>query len=84
MLAALASQKNHLAIYLTVTYTKPGEEDWLRDEFKKAGKKLDMGKSCIRFKKLDDIALEPILELIRKTEMEPYVEWVRSVRTAKK
>lgn len=84
MLAALASQKNHLAIYLTVTYTKPGEEDWLREEFKKAGKKLDMGKSCIRFKKLDDLALEPILDLIKKTEMEPYVEWVRSVRTAQK
>lgn len=81
---ALASQKNHLAIYLMAAYSQDGEEGWLREQFEKAGKKLDMGKSCIRFKKVDDIALQPILEIIQKTEMEPYIERFRSLRTAKK
>ena len=44
--ACVCCQKNHYALYLTCTYG----DAWLRDEFKKAGKKLDMGVSCLRFK----------------------------------
>jgi hypothetical protein len=62
--AALAAQKNYNAIYLMAVYGDPQREDMLREGFKKAGKKLDMGKSCVRFRKLEDIPLDVIGELI--------------------
>lgn len=63
----LAAQKNHLALYLTGVYGEESKEQYLRDEFKKAGKKLDMGKSCLRFKKLDDLALDAIANIVAST-----------------
>ena len=53
--AGLASQKNHMAIYLMCVYGNATLDNWLRDEWAKTGKKLDMLKSCIRFKKLADL-----------------------------
>jgi uncharacterized protein YdhG (YjbR/CyaY superfamily) len=64
--AGLASQKNYMSVYLMSVYAEGNEENWLRDQFKKAGKKLDMGKCCIRFKKLEDLPLEVIGEAIRR------------------
>ena len=52
---ALAAQKNYYSLYLTSEYMDQARTQRLRDEFAKAGKKLDMGKSCVRFKKLDDL-----------------------------
>jgi len=63
----LASQKNHMAIYLMCVYADPKEEKQFRDEWAKSGRKLDMGKSCIRFRKLDDLALNVIGDTIRRT-----------------
>lgn len=63
--ASLASQKNHLALYLMCAYSDPAVEAHIRGGFKKAGKKIDMGKSCIRFKRLDDLDLPTIAEAIR-------------------
>jgi hypothetical protein len=60
----LAAQKNFYAVYLMCVYGDPKREAKLRQGFKAAGKKLEMGKSCIRFKKLDDIPLEVIGELV--------------------
>lgn len=71
--AGLASQKNHLAIYLMTVYQSPDMEKWLREAFVKAGKKLDMGKSCIRFKKLDDVPLEVIGEAVARVSMADYI-----------
>lgn len=64
--AALAAQKNHFSLYLTNAYTGD-QEQVLRDGFKKAGKKLDIGKSCVRFKKLDDLPLDVIATVIAST-----------------
>lgn len=65
--AALAAQKNYYALYVMTPYQDPAQEQWLREEFRKAGKKLDMGKSCLRFKKLDDLPLDVIGRLIAST-----------------
>lgn len=72
--AGLASQKNHMAVYLMCIYGSENHEQWFRDEWKKSGKKLDMGKSCIRFKKLEDVALEVIGKSIAKMPAKTYVE----------
>ncbi len=55
MFAALASQKNHMAVYLTGIYSDERLKDDFVESYKQSGKKLDMGKSCVRFKKIDDL-----------------------------
>ncbi|WP_375764896.1 DUF1801 domain-containing protein [Archangium gephyra] len=77
--AALASQKNHMAVYLMGVYGQPEQEKWFRDAWAKTGKKLDMGKSCVRFKKLEDVALDVLGETIRRTPAKAYIAHYESV-----
>lgn len=70
---ALASQKNYMALYLMNIYAKGGQESWFAKEYKATGKKLDMGKGCVRFKKLDDLPLEVIAKAVALTPMK---EWI--------
>ena len=70
---ALAAQKGHNALYLTDVYRDPAQAKRLKDGFRKAGKKLDMGKSCVRFKRLEDLPLEVIGELISRTPPESFI-----------
>jgi hypothetical protein len=72
--ANLASQKNHMALYLMFAYGDSSQRTQFESEWKKTGKKLDMGKSCIRFKKLEDLALDVIGEAIRKVSARKYIE----------
>src|SRR5919107_235015 len=55
---ALAAQKGHYALYLTSPSQDPAQAAWLKAEFARAGKKLDMGKSCLRFRSLADVPLD--------------------------
>jgi len=73
MYAALASQKNHMAIYLCTVYGDKKTEQWFRAAYKAAGKKLDMGKSCVRFKKADDLPLKVIGDVIARVSVKDYV-----------
>ncbi len=77
--AGLASQKNHMSIYLMCIYGSPQHAAWFRQAWAKTGKKLDMGKSCIRFKKLEDLALEVLGQAIARVPAEQYVAQVESV-----
>ncbi|MBP2016631.1 uncharacterized protein YdhG (YjbR/CyaY superfamily) [Symbiobacterium terraclitae] len=58
--AAIASQKNYISVYLMGVYGDESHGEWFRQEFAKTGKRLDMGKSCVRFKKPEDIPLDLI------------------------
>ncbi|PWN63124.1 DUF1801 domain-containing protein [Chryseobacterium oncorhynchi] len=70
----LASQKNFIALYHMGLYSKPELLDWFVAEYPKhSKKKLDMGKSCVRFKKPEDIPFELIAELSQKMTVE---EWI--------
>jgi hypothetical protein len=60
--AALAAQKNYNALYLTGVHQDPSQAKLLKDGFRKAGKKLDMGRSSLRFQKAEDLELEVIGE----------------------
>jgi len=71
--AALASQKNHMALYLMCVYGDAGTEAWFRKEWAATGKKLDMGKSCVRFRKLADVPLAVVGRVIRRVPVEEYV-----------
>ena len=72
--AGMASQKNHMSLYLMCIYGHTGEDKWFREAWAKTGKKLDMGKSCIRFKKVEDLALDVIAEAFRRTPAKTYIE----------
>ena len=72
--AALAAQKNHYAVYLMGVYSDSVQERSLRKDYQLAGKKLDMGKSCIRFKRLDQVPLDVIGRAIGATPVEAYIE----------
>lgn len=70
---ALASQKNYMSIYLMNIYGDSKNEKWFKEEFEKAGKKLDMGKSCVRFKKVEDLSIETIGKAVSLTTLEQYI-----------
>ena len=71
--AALASQKNHMAVYLMCVYGDPAHEAWLRAAWTRSGKKLDMGKSCIRFKKLEDVPLDVIGRAVGRVPVKAFI-----------
>ena len=72
-LAALASQKNHMALYLMNVYGDPETERWFKEQYQIRGKKLDMGKSCVRFQNLDALPLDLIGETISRTPVEEFI-----------
>jgi|ERR1051326_7002900 hypothetical protein len=83
--AALASQKNYMSLYLMSVYCgcvgdNPGNKhaQWFREAWAKTGKKLDMGKACIRFKKIDDLPLDLIGEAVRRVPASTYIEYCKS------
>ena len=72
---SLANQKNFIALYHMGMYAKPEILDWFQNEFPKhSKKKLDMGKSCVRFKKSEDIPFELIGELAKKMTPNEWIE----------
>ena len=72
--AALAAQKNYNALYLNCVYASAERTERLRQAFVAAGKKLDMGKSCIRFKRADDLPLDAIAREIGSTTPEEFAQ----------
>ena len=81
--AALAAQKNHFALYLMCVYGGFGPVKTLTDGFRKAGKKLDMGKSCIRFRRLEDLPLAVIGDVIASTDPDVYIARYEAVRAGR-
>jgi hypothetical protein len=87
--AALASQKNYMSLYLMSVYCgcvdgDPGNRhaQWFREAWAKTGNKLDMGKACIRFKKLEDLPLDLIAEAIRRVPASLYIDFCEASREA--
>jgi hypothetical protein len=83
--AGLASQKNHMALYLFGVYMSPEDEQWFRESWLATGKKLDMGKSCVRFKKLEDVPLGVVGEAFSRRSTNEFVElYEKAIGDAKK
>lgn len=82
--ASLGSQKNHMALYLMSAYMDSPQQKRLAAGFKAAGKKLDMGKACIRFKSLDDLPLDVVAEVAGALPMKAFVEAAKQVRAGRK
>ena len=73
MYAALASQKRHMSLYLMNVYGDEATQRWFTEGFASSGKKLDMGKACVRFKRLEDLPLEFIGDVIEHTPVSEYI-----------
>lgn len=72
--AGLASQKNYMSLYLMTIYQSPDLVENLQAALAAKNKKLDMGKGCLRFKKLEDLPLDVIGAMFRKVSMADYIE----------
>jgi len=71
--AALASQKNHMAVYLLTIYSSEETATTFEEEYRATGKRYDVGKSCVRFRKIDDLPLDLIGRTIAATSVEQYI-----------
>ncbi len=71
--AGLASQKNHMAIYLMCIYGDPDHQVWFREAWTRTGMKLDMGKSCVRFKKIEQVPLKVIGDAVKRVTVKKFI-----------
>jgi hypothetical protein len=83
-IAGLASQKGYMSLYLMGIYTQPERRRRFEQAFKKAGKKLDMGKSCVRFKRVEDLPLNVIGDTIASIGLDEYVATLRAFDAVRK
>jgi uncharacterized protein YdhG (YjbR/CyaY superfamily) len=83
MYAALANQKNHMAVYLTGIYMDEDLNQDFEEKYRATGKRYDVGKSCVRFRKLDDLPLELIGESIQAISLEEFVKRTKGLTSRK-
>lgn len=83
MFAALASQKNHMAVYLSGVYGSSELRTQFDEDYKASGKKMDVGKSCVRFRKLDDLPLDVIGRAIAACSVEQFIATHDSAMSAR-
>jgi uncharacterized protein YdhG (YjbR/CyaY superfamily) len=84
MYAGLASQKNHMAVYLIAMYAEEESRESFVAAYRETGKRLDMGKSCVRFRRLEDLPVELIGQTIAATSVDTFVTETESARQATK
>lgn len=78
---SLANQKNYIALYHMALYADATLLEWFQEEYDKTGFKLDMGKSCIRFKKTRHIPYGLIAELVRRVPLADYLDtYIHNIR----
>jgi uncharacterized protein DUF1801 len=75
----LGTQKNYMSLYLGCVYGDTERARWFREAWARTGKKLDMGKACLRFRKIDDLALEVIGECIRRVRARAFIRQYEAV-----
>jgi hypothetical protein len=79
-LVALASQKSGMVLHFLCFYGHPTLSTWFTTEYKKSGKKLDMGKGCVRFKKLEDLALDVVGRTVARVPVEEHTTNYKAAR----
>jgi uncharacterized protein YdhG (YjbR/CyaY superfamily) len=82
--AALASQKNHMSLYLTSIYADDSSRQAFEEAYRQTGKRYDVGKSCVRFRKLEDLPLELIGKSISSCHMPEFIQRVRTLQSMRK
>ncbi len=80
---SLASQKNHMSLYMNNVYSDPDLSEWFIKEYKASGKRLDMGKSCVRFRKLENLPLDVIAKAISHTSVDEFLSQYKHAKKIK-
>ena len=80
MYAALASQKNYMSLYLMCVYADDDDRARFEERFRASGKRLDMGKSCVRFRRVEDLPMDLIAETIASTSVDEYIRRYEEAR----
>jgi hypothetical protein len=80
---ALAAQKRYYSLYLNAVYAGSVAEGALRDRWESTGRKLDMGKSCLRFKRLDDLDLDVISDVVAATPVDEFIALYERSRSSR-
>ncbi len=75
----LGSQKNHMALHLMCCYGDPELKAWFENAWRATGKEFDMGGGCVRFKKLEDVPLEVIGQLVARMPVDVYIRRIEKV-----
>ncbi len=83
-IAALASQKSYMSLYLMSVYGNKETERWFLERYRASGKKLDMGKSCVRFRRLEDLPLDLVGKVIARTSVDAFIEIYEAARNIKR
>ena len=81
-LAALASHKNYISLYLNSVYGDRDTERWFKGRWAASGKTLNMGKSCVRIRRLQDVPLNVIGETIARADLDAFLEHYRAARSS--
>jgi uncharacterized protein YdhG (YjbR/CyaY superfamily) len=79
-LVALGSQKSGMVLHFLCFYGHPTLSTWFTNQYKKTGKKLDMGKGCVRFNKLDDLALDVVGRTVARVPVDEHIANYRAAR----
>jgi uncharacterized protein YdhG (YjbR/CyaY superfamily) len=84
MYAALASQKNHMAVYLSAIYADGPTNEAFMASYEASGKRIDVGKSCVRFKTIDDLPLDAIGDAIASHSVQQFADLYHRVRQTRR
>lgn len=80
MLGGIAGRKNYNSLYLNTVYGNPETDKWFKARYKVSGKRLDMGKSCVHFKRAEDLPLDLIAETIGRVSKDAYIKYFEDVK----
>ena len=83
MYAALASQKNHFAVYLSGIYQDEAKRADFLAAYQETGKRLDVGGSCVRFRKIDDVPFDVIADAVAAIPVDEFVAVAKAARQRK-
>jgi hypothetical protein len=83
-IASLANQKRHMALYLMGVYGDDAEATWFKERWQATGRTLDMGKSCVRFRKIEDVPLDVVGEAVARVSVDDFIAQYEASRAATK
>jgi hypothetical protein len=83
-IVALANQKHHMAVYLMGVYGDEADAAWFRERWLATGRPLHMGKSCVRFRGLDDVALDVLGEAVARTSVDEFLRRYEASRATRR
>jgi hypothetical protein len=81
---ALGNQKHHVAVHLFGLYADPKGEAWLRATWARTGKRLDMGKGCVRFRSLDDVPVDALGAAVARLPVRDFIDLYEAGRASRR